>query len=130
MKLILLGHVPGKKNLLRRSKNGGMFRDAAVAEQISKITYQARCQWKDREPLVRPAAKVLFHITDMRSDLDNKWTTVLDCLKDAGVIKNDNIKNGPRPVLYDWIESSDERVEVWLEGGLQQLGLRAMGLGQ
>jgi Holliday junction resolvase RusA-like endonuclease len=129
MKITLSGHIPSKKNLLRRSKHGGLFRDSKVSAQIDALTLQARSQWIGREPLVRPQAIVTFHVVDYRSDLDNKWTTVLDCLRDAGVIKNDNISNGPRPVTYDWTESGAEGCVIELYAVIEQLGLRAQGMG-
>jgi hypothetical protein len=129
MRVILRGHIPSKKNLLRRSKNGGMFHDKDIKAQIDLLTLQAKSQWIGRDPLIRPKADVMFHITRKNSDLDNKWTTVLDCLRDAGIIKNDNIENGPRPVTYDWTESVQEGCVVVLTPALEQLGLRAQGMG-
>lgn len=130
MQIVLRGRIPAKKNLLRRSKDGGMFRDEEVSYQIKYLTQQARLQWKNQSPLVRPSANVLFYVTAQRADLDNMWTTCLDCLVKGGVLKNDNIKNGPRPVTYDWVESNEDGVVIDLEGGIQQLGLRAEGMGQ
>ena len=119
-RIVIHGHIPSKKNLLRRSANGGLFRDARVTKQINLLTLQAKAQWSGREPLERPSARVLFFVSDQRSDLDNKWTTVLDCLTQAGVLRNDNIAWGPRPVTYDW-QKGEERVEIELEGGMQQM---------
>jgi Holliday junction resolvase RusA-like endonuclease len=101
----LQGPIVSKKNLLRRSKNGGMFRDTAIAKQIEAITWQAKAQWGNREPLDRPKISAMFIVTDERSDIDNKWTTVLDCLVAGGVLINDNIKHGPRPQTIDWRKS-------------------------
>jgi hypothetical protein len=110
----LQGHIPGKKNLLRRSKNGGMFRDEDISVQINLLTLQAKRQWIGRARLDVPRAHFMFYVMDQRSDLDNKLTTILDCLKAAGVIVNDNIKHGPRPVTYDWAESDWEGVVITL----------------
>jgi hypothetical protein len=91
-----------------------MFRDTAVAKLIDSLTWQAKTQWMGRDPLDRPKADVMFFVCDQRSDIDNKWTTVLDCLTKAGVLINDNVKHGPRPVTYDWqmVGPLEERVEI------------------
>jgi Holliday junction resolvase RusA-like endonuclease len=119
MRIILEGPIPSKKNMLRRSKNGGMFRNAEVSAKIDALTMQAAIQWGERGPLIRPSIQVLFRVIDKRSDIDNKMTTVLDCLVKAGVLENDNIKNGPRPQMIDW-EMSDE------EGAIIELRKEAL----
>jgi Holliday junction resolvase RusA-like endonuclease len=88
--LVLTGHVPSKKNLWQRGKNGRMFLDAAVKAQIDALTRQASAQWPD-PPIKHPDIDIQFYTRDARPDRDNKLTTILDCLRDAGVIKNDNI---------------------------------------
>lgn len=115
--LKLRGPIPSKKNMLRRSKNGGMFRDRAISDKIDALTDQAILQWGERKALVRPAISALFLVCDERSDIDNKWTTVLDCLVRANVLENDNIKNGPRPQTIDWRKSTtgEEGVIVEIE---------------
>jgi len=114
VKITLRGHIPAKKNLYRRSKNGGMFRDNDVVAQINALQSQAILQWQGREPLSRPKASFLFHIADLRADVDNKHTTVLDILVAAKILVNDNAKHGPAPVTYDWIIDKDasEGVEI------------------
>ncbi len=115
MIITLSGSIPSKKNLLRRSCNGGMYRDRNVANQIIRLTNQARLQWAGRDPMVRPKLKAVFYTATMRADLDNMLTTVLDCLVKAGVLANDNIKNGPRPVTYDWLQNQNEGCVIELE---------------
>ena len=112
MRLFILGHIPSKKNLLKRSKHGGMFRDAKVSKKIDALTMQAKSQWIGKTPLNRPEMNVMFYVRDQRSDCDNKLTTILDCLHAAGVIVNDNIKHGPAPVTYDWLMAHDEAVAI------------------
>jgi hypothetical protein len=101
----LQGSIPSKKNLLRRSKNGGMFRDAKVAKQINDLTIQAKAQWMGREPLHQPKTSAMFIILDERADPDNRWTTILDCMVQAGILINDNFKHGPKPQIVDWRKS-------------------------
>jgi hypothetical protein len=108
------GKIVSKKNLLRRSRNGGMFRDANVVKSINALVEQARLQWPNA-PLVRPSSRVVFRVIDRRSDIDNKWTNLLDILVKAKVILNDNIKNGPHPQVIDWEYSDTEGADVYLE---------------
>src|SRR5215831_19496099 len=54
------------------------------------LTAQARNQWIG-EPVTHPDVCVQFFARDRRRDRDNMLTTVLDCLREAGVIVNDNI---------------------------------------
>lgn len=113
MRIILEGPVPSKKNLLRRSKDGRLFRDHSVAEQIEALTRQAQMQWR-RDPAVNPAIRAHFYCRDQRSDIDNKWTTVQDCLVAAGVLKNDNLKHLAGPITISG-EVGEERVVIELD---------------
>lgn len=98
----LVGPIPGKKNALRRSKNGGMFRDTAIKKQIDALTWQAKLLWAGRPALDRPRISALFVVGYEGADMDNAWTCILDCLRAAGVLVNDNYKHGPAPQLLDW----------------------------
>ena len=110
--LILHGHCPSKKNLWQRGKSGRMFLNNAVKAEINALIRQATAQWPDC-PVKHPELDVTFYVRDARPDRDNKLTTLFDCLRDAGIIKNDNIKsfNGTivlRPAVID----KKERVVV------------------
>jgi len=54
-----------------------------------------------------------FFTRDRRRDWDNLLTTVLDCLREAGVIVNDNIKsfNGSL-ILLPAVIDKNERVKI------------------
>ena len=56
---------------------------------------------------------IQFFTRDRRRDRDNLLTTVLDCLRDAGVISNDTIKsfNGTL-VLLPAVVDENERVAI------------------
>ena len=67
-----------------------------------------RAQWK-HEPVTHSRMSIQFFARDRRRDRDNLLTTVLDCLREAGVIVNDNIKsfNGALillPAVIDKVE--------------------------
>ena len=108
--LKLTGHVPAKKNLWKRSKRG-VYIDKDVAAQIQSLTVQAASQWRQRDPAIHPDVTVQFYVKDRRSDMDNKWTTIADCLRHAGVVRNDNVKwlNGKLTILPAIIDA-EERV--------------------
>ena len=113
MKLTLKGFVPSKKNLLRRSKNGGMYRKADVVCQIDWLTLQAANQWIGKS-VEYPVISMHFVCADYRRDLDNMGTTILDCLQKAGVIVNDNLKH-LRHLTLTGEKGHSERVEIEIE---------------
>jgi len=92
MTLVLRGGVPSKKNSYRRSAGGGMHRPANVKALIDSLVLQARNQWQGKPPLEGALVRMGFVVKDGASDLDNKLTTMLDCLVTAGVLRNDSIK--------------------------------------
>lgn len=110
--LVLLGHTPSKKNLWKRGKSGRMYIDDEVKDQLTTLTLQAQSQW--RQPPVRhPDMQITFYVRDKRGDRDNKATAILDLLRDAGVIVNDNIAdfNGTL-TLKPAIVNKNERTEI------------------
>ena len=112
VRLMVEGPIPGKKNLLRRSRNGGMFRDKKVSAQLDAITWQLKAQWM-REPLIHPALEFVFRCKDLRSDLDNKLTTCLDCMQDAGILVKDNLKHLRGPITI-YGELGPEGVDIMI----------------
>jgi Holliday junction resolvase RusA-like endonuclease len=82
--------LPKQKNLWKRGKGGRTYIDSETKGLIDALTIQARAQWK-HEPVTHPDIGVQFFARDRRRDRDNMLTTILDCLRDAGVIVNDNI---------------------------------------
>lgn len=116
--LILRGPCPAKKNLWRRSRTG-MFIDATVRSQIDSLTIQARAQWGKQAPVESPEMSFRFYVSAARRDQDGMYTTVLDCLQEAGVLVNDNIKrNNGRKVLEpcQFVSAGKERVDVEIHG--------------
>lgn len=112
MTLVLQGHCPSKKNLWKRGRGGRTYIDEEVKVLIDALTAQARAQWK-HDPVEHPELSVRFFTRDRHRDRDNLLTTVLDCLRDAGVIFNDNIKsfNGTL-VLLPAVIDENERVAI------------------
>jgi len=98
--IILEGTCPSKKNLYRRAKNGRMYLSADVKAQLDSLSWQALTQ-RPRHPLIHPNMEVEFHVASERGDRDGKLASLLDCLQQAEIIKNDNIKqfNGTVTIL-------------------------------
>lgn len=116
-KLVLAGPCPAKKNLWKRGKSGHVFLDNTVKAQIDSLTTQARSQWR-YGAVESPAMEFRFFVNAARRDQDGMYTTILDCLQEAGVLVNDNIKrNNGRKVLHpcEFVPLNRERVEVEIE---------------
>jgi Holliday junction resolvase RusA-like endonuclease len=115
--LVLRGKVPSKKNVWRHGK-GRTYIDRETKALIDALTAQAQSQW-NRAPVTHPDMRVQFFVRDKRRDRDNLLTTLLDCLREAGVIVNDNIAqfNGTLVLLPSVIDQN-ERVTVAVENKL------------
>jgi Holliday junction resolvase RusA-like endonuclease len=110
--LVLHGHCPSKKNLWKRGRGGRTYIDSETKALIDALTVQAQAQWKHK-PVTHPKMCVQFFARDRRRDRDNMLTTILDCLREAGVIVNDNIAqfNGT-VVLPPAVMDKDERAVI------------------
>lgn len=69
-----------------------MYLNAEVKAQLDSLSWQALTQ-RPRHPFVHPNLEVEFYVSSQRGDRDGKLAALLDCLQQAEVIKNDNIKN-------------------------------------
>lgn len=88
---MLKGHCPSNKNLWKRGKGGRTYIESETQALIDTLTEQAKIAWIGREQIVQPNVMVCFHVSSRCQDRDNMLTTILDCLREAGVIQNDNI---------------------------------------
>jgi Holliday junction resolvase RusA-like endonuclease len=114
--VVINGPVPAKKNRWHRSGKGKMYFDqSGITEQIAAITWQARAQWGTRPPVINPEIFVTFYCKDLRGDIDNKLSTLLDCLVVAGVLADDNLKHLKGPITIRGEVDKNERTEIKLE---------------
>lgn len=114
------GPVPAKKNMLRVTRFG-TYHDKDIADQIEQLRVRAWIRWKQLHDgpapvLEHPDLAVTFYVMDRRSDRDNKLTTILDVLQEAGVLQNDSIRrcNGTitlHPAIIGEVEKTV--VEIW-----------------
>jgi Holliday junction resolvase RusA-like endonuclease len=108
IQLRLIGHVPGKKNRLMPRRDGqGYFNPRGTKKEIDALVWQIKAQYKGI-PYVCPAIKAVFYVSSIRGDLDNKYTTIQDCLVTAGVLVNDNIKNLRGPIRIEAVPSDTD----------------------
>jgi hypothetical protein len=110
--LVLFGKVPSKKNSRGMGKGRVFVKDEDKAV-IDSLIWQARTIWSGA-PAIKPSIEACFVVRDGRSDMDNKWTTVQDCLVKAGVLKNDSIAQlcGPITLRARIEDVAEESVEI------------------
>lgn len=93
IEIILTGPIPSKKNKLRRGRMGqGYHYDEATKACIQALEAQVPAAYRGLN-LVHPTVIWQFTVPVRRQDRDALKTTVLDVLKNTGVIKDDNIAN-------------------------------------
>jgi len=94
--IMLYGPVPAKKNKLRPRSRGSKGRahmyDEKTAGAIEALATQARIQWGPRRAIAHPELYFRFEVANSAADKDGMLTTVLDCLKTAGVLHDDSIR--------------------------------------
>ncbi len=124
--IVISGNIVSKKNMLKMTKNGHGYYAPEVRASLNDIAEQVAKQWyryditgqkQQRTPLVHPAMAVMFYVVSGRSDLDNKWTTVLDALVAGGVLKDDCIDqcNGPVLILQSIKTPNTAGVKVFIQ---------------
>jgi Holliday junction resolvase RusA-like endonuclease len=112
MLISLKGNVPAKKNRWHRAKNGRIYFDQdGIAEQIASLTWQLKAQHKGK-PLSNPSMIITFYCKDNRGDIDNKLSTLLDCMVAAEVLQNDNMTHLRGPITIHGVKRADEGVDI------------------
>ena len=63
-----------------------------IKERVEALLWEARKQWEGRPPIhTVEFVRATFYVEKFNADMDGKFTTLLDILKDARVIRNDNM---------------------------------------
>lgn len=112
--ITIYGQVPSKKN----SRN--LFVQRGRIINLPNKTYQewhkaALWQLKAVSPILTPVGLQFdFYFKDLRlRDLDNVTSSVLDVLKDSGLIEDDNYAHVVSiHSVYKGVDKSDPRVEI------------------
>lgn len=114
------GHCPSKKNLWERRQAGVMVLPKEVKEQIAALTTQIMFAWRHPGPVEHPEITVKFYVGAKRQDRDGMYTTIQDCLQNAGVLVNDNIAHNDGRIVIEPCEvvpMAEERVEITIRKG-------------
>lgn len=112
----LPGIVPTKKNG-KHSWRGRVVIDPDKKKVLGDFELLARSRWRGRPALTQAEVKMLFYVSHERADLDGGQTSLLDILKQAGVIVNDSMKHVRRiEASFIKVHAGAEGVEVSLRG--------------
>lgn len=97
MKLIVTGNVKAKKNNKRvvynkRTNKPFIMTERATNDYMTEAIKQLKEQFEGKEITQYPVSvqMVFYYPTKHRKDIDNSATTILDCMKAAGVIEDDD----------------------------------------
>lgn len=123
MKLVVKGNVKAKKNnktMALNRKTGKMFpmTDKATTEYIKDAVQQLKTQFEGLAITAYPIAvqMVFYYPTKHRKDIDNSMSTILDCMKTAGVIIDDDCDHvNELYAFFGGYDKEDPRVEILLE---------------
>lgn len=113
----IAGKIPGKKNNKFLAR-GRLITDPEIQKRLQAVTHEIwLVHWSRLPALTDAEVEMEFHLSALNGDLDNKLTSVIDCLKDAGVLVNDSAKHlrkiGASFVL---VKRGDEGVDVFVSG--------------
>lgn len=123
MKLIVRGNVKAKKNNKRvayNKKTGKPFimTDRATDDYLKDAVNQLKTQFNGCKVSGYPIAvqMVFYYPTKHRKDIDNSMTTILDCMKTAGVIEDDDVNHvNELYAFFGGYDKENPRVEILLE---------------
>jgi Holliday junction resolvase RusA-like endonuclease len=123
MKLVILGNIKAKKNnkqMAVNRKTGKMFpmTDPKATAYMKDAVIQLKEQFKGYKISKYPinVQMVFYYPTKHRKDIDNSMSTMLDCMKTAGIIEDDDVTHVNE--LYAYFAGYDKenpRVEILLE---------------
>lgn len=123
MKMVILGNVPSKKNSKRIVTNKKSGKPFIISSEIhgdwhKSAIPQMQTQWRGYEVTEYPIGiTMIFWWKDLRRhDLDNGVSTILDALKDAGVIEDDYYKFvNCIQAQYGGLDRTNPRVEIYID---------------
>lgn len=98
VELVLEGNVPSKKNSRINRGDGVSFPSKKYVQWQADAIKQVRLQTRHRffEPV--SAEVIIYFGTNIRADLDNRLTSILDMLVEALVLRDDKWQDVPRMV--------------------------------
>lgn len=123
MKLVVRGNVKAKKNnktMAINRRTGKMFpmTDKATTVYIKDAVNQLKEQFTGLKISQYPinVQMVFYYPTKHRKDIDNSMSTILDCMKTAGIIEDDDVIHvNELYAFFGGYDKEDPRVEILLE---------------
>lgn len=96
VELVLDGNVPSKKNSRVRTRSGSSIPSKAFYQWQNDALKQLRLQRLERfyEPV--SIEVIIYFGTNIRADLDNRLTSILDMLVEGFIIRDDKWQDVPR----------------------------------
>ena len=96
VELKIEGNVPSKKNSRVRTRSGASIPSKAFKDWQDSALIQVRSQTRNR--LLKPVALevIVYFGTNVRADLDNRVTSILDMLVESLLIRDDKWQDVPR----------------------------------
>lgn len=111
----LKGSVPSKKNSRINTRSGRSFPSKAFTEWHQDAEQQLVLQGLERfEEPVSIQADFYFE-NNIRRDLDNRITSILDLFTDLGIIKDDRWQCVPEIVLTGQLDKNNPRTLIKIE---------------
>ncbi len=123
MKLVVKGNVKAKKNnktMAVNKRTGKMFpmTDPKTTAYIKDAVQQLKDQFAGYKISNYPinVQMVFYYPTHHRKDIDNSMSTILDCMKTAGVIEDDDVEHvNELYAFFGGYDKENPRVEILLE---------------
>lgn len=123
MKLVITGSVKAKKNnktMAINKKTGKMFpmTDKSTTDYMNDAVEQLKKQFEGYRVSGYPISvqMVFYYQTRHRKDIDNSASTVLDCMKTAGIIEDDDCQHiNELYCFFAGYDKDNPRVEILLE---------------
>lgn len=117
--------VISKKNAYATGKGGRRFKPTRVVQAEQDAMFQIPTEYYGLE-LLHPAVEFKAYLPkkSWALDRDGVWTTILDYLVKAHVIKNDDVRNFNAPVYHHPAEESNEkifRIRIYPNGKLERI---------
>lgn len=110
----LSGETPAKKNSKRIVRHGRLISSPRFYEWHDLALINLLKQEKPKSPLEKPLfIKFNFYHGDkMRRDSDNQATSILDLLKDAQIIKDDNWQIVSKIQIQNFYAQNNSHCEI------------------
>lgn len=96
IELVLYGNVPSKKNSRIRTRSGSSIPSKAFYDWQKDALLQVKAQTRARGLSNVSVEVIIYFGTNIRADLDNRLTSVLDMLVEGLVLRDDKWQDVPQ----------------------------------